>query len=135
MGVVQGVLASSREGKTATDVLTHYDPKLPLRLAADASQYGLGAVISHVMPHGGEKPIAFASRSLSPSEKNYLQIDKEALALIFGVQKFHMYVYGRQFTLVTATRNYTGTEEWSTSSSGSKVAEMGHEVGSLQVRH
>ena len=46
---------------TASNILTHYDPTLPLKLAADASQYGLGAVISHVLPSGEEKLIAFAS--------------------------------------------------------------------------
>ena len=62
--------------------VTHYDPSLPLRLAADASPYGLGAVISHVMEDGQEQPIAFASRTLSKSEQNYSQIEKEALAFL-----------------------------------------------------
>ena len=82
-------------------VLAHYDPKLPLKLAGDASAYGIGAVLSHVFPDGGERPVAFASRTLSTSERNYSQIEKEALSLIFGINKFHQYLYGRHFTLVT----------------------------------
>ena len=82
---------------TTSNLLTHYDPSLPLRLAADASQYGLGAVISHVSDVE-ERPIAF---TLSQSERNYSQIDKEALALIYGIRKFHNYLFGRKFTLVT----------------------------------
>ena len=82
-------------------VLAHYNPDLPLRLAADASAYGIGAVISHVMPNGEERPIAFASRTLQPSECNYAQLEKEALALIFGIKKFHQYLFGRRFTLIT----------------------------------
>lgn len=92
---------SAKRLLTTSPVLVHYDPSLPLRMAADASAYGIGAVISHVLPSGEEKPVAFCSRTLSPAEANYSQIEKEALALVFGIQRFQQYLYGRQFTMVT----------------------------------
>ena len=60
----------------------------------------MGAVISHII-NGKQRPIAFASRTLTKSEQNYAQITKEALAIVFGVKKFHQYLYGRKFSLVT----------------------------------
>ena len=67
-------------------VLTHFNPELPMTVACDASAYGLGAVLSHEVQDGTE---------------NYAQIDKEALALIWGIKKFHHYLYGHNFTLIT----------------------------------
>ena len=51
------------------------------------------------MDDGQERPIAFASRTLSASEKNYAQVDKEALSLVFGVKRFHQFLYGCKFTV------------------------------------
>ena len=95
------VFRKAKEQLSSAPVLAHYNPQLPLQLAGDASSYGVGAVLSHKYPDGSERPIAYASRTLLPSERNYAQIEKEALALIFGIQKFHQYIYGRKFTLIT----------------------------------
>ncbi|XP_040197550.1 uncharacterized protein K02A2.6-like, partial [Rana temporaria] len=91
----------SKRKLLASRMLVHYDLQKPLTLACDASPYGLGAVLSHILPDGSEKPVAFASRSLTKAESNYSHIDKEALALIWAIKKFHLYLYGREFTILT----------------------------------
>ena len=88
-------------------LLVHYDLKKSLRLACDVSPYGVGAVISHVMENDEEKPIASASRTLTGSEHIFSQIEKEALSIVFGVKKFHSYLYGRRFTLLTDHRRWS----------------------------
>ena len=73
--------------------LTYFNPKLPLVVACDASPVGLGAVLALKLPNGEEKPIAYASRTLSNSERNYSQIDKERLAIIFAAKHFHLFFF------------------------------------------
>jgi hypothetical protein len=72
--------------------LTTYDPKKPIVLAVDASNLGLGAVI---MQDG--KPLGYGSRTLLPSEQNYSAIEKEMLAIVFGCEKFYVFLYGQEF--------------------------------------
>ena len=62
-----------KDALTSTDVLPHYDPKLPLGLACDASSIGVGRVLFHKYLDGSERPIAYASKSLTSAEKNYSQ--------------------------------------------------------------
>lgn len=84
------------ETLTKSPVLTYFDPKKTTTLQVDASQYGLGAAL---MQEG--KPVAYASKSLTPTEINYAQIEKEMYAVIFGCKKFHQYIFGRKVVVET----------------------------------
>ena len=83
----------------ADSLLVHYDSTKPLVLACDASDYGIGAVLSHTMDDNQERPIAYISRTLTSAEKHYSQLEKEGLAIIFAVKKFHKYLLGRHFVI------------------------------------
>ena len=98
---IQKVFEKVKKLITSDIVLTHYNPDLPVRLTCDSSAYGVGAVISHVMENVEERPIAYASRTLSVAEKNYAEVQKEALPLIWSIKKLYSYLYGKKFTLVT----------------------------------
>ena len=89
---LQKAFDESKALLVSSDVLAHYNPELPIILSSDASPYGIGSVLSHRLPDGSDKPIAYASRSLSTAEKKYAQLEKEALSLVFGISKFHKYL-------------------------------------------
>ena len=92
---------SAKQLLSSLRVLAHFNPAKELLLACDASPYGVGAVLSQVLDDGSDRPVAFASRSLTPAEKRYSQLDKEGLAIIFGVKRFHQYLLGRHFTILS----------------------------------
>ena len=77
----QEAFESCKEGLTSDSLLVHYGLNRELRLACNESSNGLGAVLSHIMEDDYERPIAFASRTLSSSERNYAQIEREALSI------------------------------------------------------
>ena len=85
-------IQSSKKGTFNVKGLSTLDPRKPIVVIYDTSPYGMGAVLAHRIPSGEERPIAFVSRTLTEAENNYAQIDKEGLALIFAVKKFHNYV-------------------------------------------
>jgi len=90
-----------KEMLLSADLLVHFNPDMEVTLSCDASGVGLGAVLAHRMPDGTERPIAYASRSLNKAEQNYSNIEREALAVTFGVKKFRDYLFGCHFWLYT----------------------------------
>ena len=81
---------------TQAPVLKFFDPQKKTVLQCDASMSGLGACLMQ-----DEHPVAYASRALTPTETNYAQIEKELLAIVFGVERFEGYVYGRKIFIDT----------------------------------
>ncbi|KAK4328257.1 hypothetical protein Pmani_001375 [Petrolisthes manimaculis] len=74
--------------------LTHFDPQLQTTLIVDASPVGLGAILCQ-NHQGILKPISYASRTLTNVERRYCQLEKEALAIVWACEKFHLYLYGK----------------------------------------
>ena len=93
--------------------------------------------VSHTFLDGRERPIAFASRTLSTSERNYAQLEKEGLSLVFGVKKFYQYLRIRQKVYACdrsqATHCNLQTQEGNSSLSYSKTTMLGTITVSIQV--
>ena len=77
-------------------MLAYYDPNKPATIEVDASGVALGAVL---LQEG--RPVAYASKALTETEKRYANIEREMLAVVFGCERFHTYVYGRCFDIVS----------------------------------
>lgn len=85
--------------------LSYYRLDAKTQIVVDASPVGVAAVLLQEQQEGSYRPIAFVSRSLSDVERRYSQTEKEALALVFGCERFHVYIYGMEnFELITDHR-------------------------------
>ena len=91
---------AAKDALSSDTLLIHYDPENKLILTCNASPDGVGAVLSHQYANG-DRPIAFASRSMNPAEQDYSQLDREGLSIIFGVNKFHKFLFGTRVTIFT----------------------------------
>lgn len=81
---------------TTTPVLAYYDPNQQLEIQVDSSKDGLGVVL---LQNG--QPIEFASRTLTEPEQRWAQIEKEMLAVVYGLERFDQYTYGRKVQVIT----------------------------------
>ena len=86
---------------TRAPVLKSPDMQLPFILKNDASERGIGAVLSQCSKEGEEHPVAFYSRKLLPREERYSTVEKECLAIKLGVQAFRVYLLGWLFVVQT----------------------------------
>jgi predicted aspartyl protease len=82
------------------ETLAHYDPNKELRVSADASSTGLGAVLEQ-HEESGWRPVLYASRTLSATEQRYAQIEKEALAITWACERFYEYIHGLHILIRT----------------------------------
>ncbi|XP_042072880.1 uncharacterized protein K02A2.6-like [Haplochromis burtoni] len=89
-----------RDALTSPPVLAMYDPNRDIKVSADASSYGLGGVLLQLWEEGW-RPVAYASRSLSPTEQRYAQVEKEALASTWACERFRDFLIGKHFCLET----------------------------------
>ena len=85
---------------TSAPVLVSPDFSKPFTIQTDASNYGLAAVLIQEID-GFEHPIAFASKTMNPAQKNYTTTEQEMLALLFGVEAYRSYVEGTKFKVIT----------------------------------
>ena len=90
----------SKETLLKSEALIHFDPRKPIVVASDSSSYGIGAVLYHKV-EDQEMPVCFVSRTLTSAERNYGQVEKEALAMVYAMKQFHNYLWGQHFTMVT----------------------------------
>ena len=88
--------SKTKEEISKNVTLPYFNPRSDTTLQTNASKKGLGAVILQNL-----KPVMFASRALTGAEKNYQNLERECLAMIWGMKKFHYFLYGKQFTLET----------------------------------
>ena len=94
-------LTKVKEAIAASPILAMFDPNLETVVSADASSHGLGAVLLQKQDSGELQPVAFISRSMTPTEKRYAQIEKEALAFTWACERLSDYLVGLQFHIQT----------------------------------
>ena len=99
----QQALDQIKKELCSAKILSYYDPRptTPTILQCDASQTGIGAWIRQIDPQGNENIVAMASRSLNTTESRYSNIERECLAVMYGLEKFEYYLLGREVIVET----------------------------------
>lgn len=96
----QKVFEECKKELCGEKILAHYDLKKEIIINCDASNEGISGILSHKID-GKEKPVFFVSRTLTNTEKSYPILHREALAIVFSMEKFFKYIYGNHVTIYT----------------------------------
>ena len=91
---------ASKELLTSSEILVHYNPRLNMFLACDASSFDIGAVLAHHMLDDSERPIDMHLVPCPRLKKKYSQLECDGLACVFGIKQFHRYLFGHSFDLI-----------------------------------
>ena len=97
---VHVAFSRTKEEISKTVTLPYFNPKSSTTLQTNVSKKGLGAALLQ-----NSKPVMFASSALTGSERNYQNLERECLATIWGMEKFHYFLYGKEFTLETVQKS------------------------------
>lgn len=90
-----------KEGLSSLKVLALYSHTAVTKVAADASAYGIGAVLTQKQIDDSWRPMTYSLRGLTDSEKHFVQIEKEVLAVTWECERLTSYLQGLPFTLLT----------------------------------
>ena len=96
-----------KETLTSAQVMSYYNPDAETRITVDASPVGLGAILEQKQQDGHFHPVVYASRTLNATERRYSQIEREALAIYWSILRFHVYIYGTNFNVISDHRPLT----------------------------
>ncbi|XP_057310309.1 uncharacterized protein LOC130648286 [Hydractinia symbiolongicarpus] len=91
---------------TSNTVVSFFDPRKPITLWVDASNYAIGGILLQPDDEGHPKPVCYTSRALSQTEQKYSVTEKESLAVVHAVSKWHVYLYHAEFTVIVDHNPY-----------------------------
>ena len=97
----QNAFEKLKTNLTDNNVMSYFDPQKKTVATFDASPFGLGAVLTQVDSTGKSHVVAYASRTLTDVERRYSQTEREALSIVWGCERFHLYLYGAPFEIIT----------------------------------
>ena len=90
-----------------SETMAYYVPDTATNVIVDALPIGIGALLSRKQKTGEFRPVLYISKALNPTEQKYSQAERESAAVLWVLQRFHYYIYNREFTVITDHHSLT----------------------------